>query len=86
MRDLLDDIKVISEDYGLKDPPISKPYWLEIRLTEKYGDAIDFHLLANPLVVHSSAVNPLSYSAATIQGHGLRETDLTREFFKADSL
>ena len=31
-------------------------------------------------MVHSSAVDPISYSAAIIQGNGSRETDLTEAF------
>ena len=32
--------------------------------------------------MHSSAVNPISYSVATIQGSGLRESDLIKSFSK----
>ena len=70
----------MSEDNDLDDPPITKTCMLKKRLTEKFGDLIDFHMLGNRLVVHSTAMNPISYSAATIQGNGLRESDLTKAF------
>ena len=60
LTELIDDIKEMSEEYDVRDPPISKTYTLKKCLIERFGDAIDFHLLGNRLVVHSSVVNPLS--------------------------
>ena len=80
LTELLEDIKEISSDNDLDDPPITKTATLKLRLSEKFGNSIDFHKIGKRLVVHSSTVNPLSYSAATIEGHGLRESDLTKAF------
>ena len=80
LTELIEDIKEMSEDNDLDDPPITKTFTLKTRLIAEFGDSIDYHIFGNRLVVHSSAVNPISYSAATIQGNGLRETDLTKAF------
>ena len=42
VRELIDDIKEISEDYDLEDPPISKTCMLKKHLIEKFGEAFDF--------------------------------------------
>ena len=78
--ELLEDIKEISSDNDLDYPPITKTATLKNKLSEKFGNSIDFHLIGKRLVVHSSSVSPLSYSAATIEGHGLRDSDLTKAF------
>ena len=80
LTELIEDIKEMSEDNDIDDPPITKTFTLKKRLIERFGYSIDFHKFGNRLVVHSTAVNPISYSAATIQGNGLRETDLTKAF------
>ena len=80
LTELLEDIKEIGSDDNLNDPPITKTTTLKLRLSVKFGNSIDFHKNRKRLVVHSSTVNPLSYSAATIEGHGLLESDLTKAF------
>ena len=80
LKEQLEDIKEISNDNDLDEPPITKTATLKLRLSDKFGDSIDYHKIGNRLVVHSSTVNPLSYSAATIEGHGLRESDQTKAF------
>ena len=78
--ELLEDIKEICSDNDLDDPPIPKTTTLKSILSVKFGNSIDFHKIGKRLMVHSSTVNPLSYSAATIEGHGLWESDLTKAF------
>lgn len=80
LTELIEDIKEMSEDYELTEPPISKTFVLKKKLIEKYGDEVNFGKICNKLVVHSSDVSPFAYSMATIQGHGLREADLTKAF------
>ena len=82
MKELLEDIKEISEENDLEEPPITVTCMLKRCLIKKFGGSIDFHIFGNRLVVHSSAVNPILYSVATIQGSGLRESDLTKAFSK----
>ena len=63
----------MSEDNELYNPPITKTFTLKTRLIAEFGDSIDYHIFGNSLdVVHSSAVNPISHSAGTIRGNGLR--------------
>jgi len=80
LTELVLDIKEMSEDHELAEPPISKTFTLRKRLTEWYDDAVTFGKIGNRIVVHSSDVSSLAYSVATMQGHGLREEDLTKVF------
>ena len=80
LTELLEDIKEMCSDNDLDDPPITKTTTLKLRLSVNFGNSIDFHKIGKRLVMHSSTVNPLSYSAATIEGHGPWESDLTKAF------
>ena len=56
----------MSEDNDLDDLPVTKAFTPKTRLIAEFG--FDYHIFVNRLVVHSSAANLISYSAATIQG------------------
>ena len=57
----------MSEDNNLDDLglPVTEAFTFKTRLIAEFG-SIDYHIFGNRLVVHSSAVNLISYSAATI--------------------
>ena len=80
LTELLEDLKEMSEDHDLINPPISKTFNLKQKLIEKFGESIDFHVVERRLIVHPSGVNPVLYSAATLKGYGLQENDLTKAF------
>ena len=80
LTELLEDLKKISEDHDLINPPISKTFNLKQKLIGKFGESIDFHVVDRRLIVHASGVNPVLYSAATLKGYGLQEDNLTKVF------
>jgi len=80
LTEMVLDIKKMSEEHELAEPPILKMFTRRKRLTEWYGDAVTFGKIGNRIVVHSSDVSSLAYLVATMQGHGLREEDLTEVF------
>ena len=49
-------------------------------LKYRLGEKIGVWKLGNKDVVHPKNVNPLSYSQATLKGHGLREDDICKAF------
>jgi len=57
LTELVLDIKEMSEDHDLAEPPILKTFTLRKRLTEQYGDAVTFGKIGNRIVVHSSDVS-----------------------------
>ena len=57
----------MSKDNDLDDLPVTKEFTPKTGLIAEFG-SIDYHIFGNRLVVHSSAANLISYSAATIQG------------------
>jgi hypothetical protein len=66
-------LKEMSEDEDLNDPPVTNTRTIK-------RNWIPFHVVGKRLVVHPSVVKPLTYTAATIQGNGMREDDLTKAF------
>ena len=80
MTELLEDIKEMSRDQDLNDPPISNTLTLKGRPTHKLGDSIGFHVFGRSLVVYPTGANPMIYSEANDLGHGLREDDLRKAF------
>jgi hypothetical protein len=83
LTELIEDIKEMTEDYMsiqnhqfLRRSPLSRNCnWLKSTVMKCNVDKI-----GNRLVVHSRDASPLAYSMATLQGHGLREADLTKAF------
>ena len=57
LTELLEDLKEISEDHDLLNPPISKTFNLKQKLIGKFGESIDFHVVDRRLIVHASGVN-----------------------------
>ena len=51
---LTEDLKEMSEDHDLINPPISKTFNLKQKLIEKFGESIDFHVVERRLIVHPS--------------------------------
>ena len=80
LTDLVEDIKDLCEDIDVPESPISTTSTLKKKLITKFEDSIGFYRVRNKLVVHSSEVNPASYSEATIRDGGLREIELTKAF------
>eukprot|EP00794_Sanderia_malayensis_P008248 gene8248-9129_t len=84
ITELLKDVGEISEEYGLKEAPITlkHTYQVKAKLIEQFGDRIEFGKVGRSDVVYPSGANPLQYSLATLHGHGLREDDLVKAFAK----
>jgi len=57
LTELVLDIKEMSEDHELAEPPILKTFTLWKILTECYGDAVTFGKIGNRIVVDSSDVS-----------------------------
>ena len=51
LTELLEDLKEISEDHDLINPPISKTFNLKQKLIEKFGESITFHVVKRRLIV-----------------------------------
>ena len=93
LSELIQDIKEMSEDYGLKDPPVrlNHTYQLKKMLISRLGHKVSISSFGNRDAVHSRTVDALSYSEATLKGHGLLEDDIINAFAnlvrrKADNL
>eukprot|EP00794_Sanderia_malayensis_P018600 gene18600-20470_t len=84
ITELLKDVGEISEEYGLKEAPITlkHTYQVKAKLIEQFGDRIEFGKVGRSDVVYPSGANPLQYSLATLHGRGLREDDLVKALAK----
>ena len=59
-------------------PPIASTSVLKKRLASEFEDTLGFYSTGRVVIVYSSDMNPLEYTAATLKGHGLRDEDLVR--------
>ena len=82
LTNLLQDIKEMSVEYGLTEPPrrLIHTYQLKKMIQLRLGNDICISSFRNRNAVHSINVDPLLYSYATIKGHGLREDDIVKAF------
>ena len=87
LHELCQDCKEISAEFGLGDSPPPPPppalrhsYRVKEILIKHFGEKIRFSNVGKYVAVHSSAVNPLTYTAATLKGHGLREENVIKCF------
>ena len=80
LNELLEDVKVLSDEEGLPCPPISHTSTLKRRLIKEFNEALSFFPNGKFLLVHSSDVNPCQYAIAALHGCGLRDEDLARSF------
>ena len=80
LNELLEDVKVLSDEEGLPCPPISHTSTLKRRLIKEFNEALSFFPNGKFLLVHSSGVNPCQYAIAALHGCGLRDEDLARSF------
>ena len=82
VNELMQDIQEISKEHRLEEP--SAEFRHSNRLKEKrldhFGEKIQFTKIGNKNVLHSSDVSPLTYSEATLKGHGVREDDTANAF------
>ena len=53
---------------------------LKEKLLDHFDKKIQFTEIGNKNVLHSSDVSPLTYTEATLIGHGLREEDIAKAF------
>ena len=67
LRDLMDDIKDISEENGLHELSIRQSCNLKKLLHQRFGNEIDFYSVGNRLIVHPSSISPVSYSVAILR-------------------
>ena len=70
------------EEHGLKETPVELRYSkrLKEKLLDAFGKKIQFIKIGNINVLHSSVLNPLKYTKATLKRHELREDDLAKAF------
>ena len=80
LSDLLDDIRMLSEEYGLTEPVISNTRTLKRKITERYPDEISYYPKGKYLIVHCSDMNPCEYAVAVLKEKGLRDNDIIRSF------
>ena len=72
----------MSYEFGLDSPQsrLTHTNQLKKRLLSHLGDKINIASFGNRYAVISKNVDPLSYSYATIKGHGLCENDIIKAF------
>ena len=82
LNELCKDCKEISAEFGLDDSPpeLRFTYRVKETLIRHFEEKIIFSKVGKYVVVHSSAVNALTYTASTLKGHGLREENVIRCF------
>ena len=80
LNELLVDMKILSEEQGLDEPPINNTRSLKRYVAATFEDEISFFPKGKYLLVHASEMNPCEYSIATLHGCGLRDEDLARAF------
>ena len=82
VNELMHDIQEICKEHGLEEPPAEFRH--SNRLKEKrlddFDEKIQFTKIGNKNVLHSSDVSPLTYSEATLKGHGVREDNTANAF------
>ena len=78
----MQDIQEISEEHGLEEPPAKLRHSgrLKEKLLEHFGKKIQFTKIGNKNVLHSRDISSLTYTEATLIGHGLRENDIAKTF------
>ena len=80
LHELLHDIRAISDEQGLEGPPIQETKTLRRFIEINFEHEISLSALGKYLVVYPCDVNPCAYSVATLQGMGLRDTDIVKAF------
>ena len=80
LNELLEDIKILSDEQGLPFPAIEHTATLKQKLIQEFEERISFFPSGKYLLVHASDVNPCEYAIAALHGSGLRDDDLARSF------
>ena len=76
VNELIQDIQEIREERA----ELRYIIRLKEKLLDHFGEEIQFTKIKNKNVLHSSNVSPLTYTEATLKGHGLREDDIAKVF------
>ena len=82
LSELLRDCKEISKEFGLDEAPVylRHTYRVKESLMQHFETQISFSSITKYVVVHSSEVNVVTYSFATLKGRGLQEDDIVKSF------
>ncbi len=80
LNELLEDIKIMSEEEGLPRSPIMHTSTLKGKIIDECKDKVSFFPTGKYLLVHPSDVNPREYPIAALHGCGLRDNDLAKSF------
>ena len=80
--DLLKDLEDFREEEGLEEPIASTTLSLRRIIEKNIPEKISFHLIGKKLMAYSTDINPCIYLAATLEGNGIRDEELTRGFAK----
>ena len=80
LNELLNDIKILSEEQGLETPVINSTKSLKRQLISQFVEGISFFPSGKYVLVHPSDVNPCQYAIAALHGCGLRDNYLARSF------
>ena len=82
LSELLRDCKEISKEFGLDEAPVCLRHTYRVKesLMQHFETQISFSSITKYVVVHSSEVNVVTYSFATLKGRGLQEDDIVKSF------
>ena len=80
LHELLNDVKLLSEEHGLSQPLFGDTYTLKRKIIERFPNEIDFFPQGKFRIVHASDINPCKYAVNVLQGCGLRDRDIIRSF------
>ena len=71
---------MLNLDLMIPPPALRRSYRVKEILIKHFGEKIRFSNVGKYVALHSSAVNPLTFTAATLKGHGLREENVIKCF------
>ena len=78
MNELVQDVE--KHDLKLSPAELRHSKRLKEKLLDHFGEKIQFTKIGNKNVLHSTDVNPQTYTKATLKRHGLKEEDIAKTF------
>ena len=80
LNDLLEDIKCLCEENGIKESLITNTRTLKRKIIDTLPGEISFYTNGKYFIIHSGDVNPCQYIVAVLKGKGLRDGHTTKSF------